>query len=166
MLSSPAPSCVYCCCSVTMSCPILCNPMDCSLPGYLKCLLNTCVGIGCQKFKRCSKNSTFGGRVCGKLNLGMGSYTWWWNKKRKRKNDLRVLVAVSLPEIEPRAWLLSLPLRTRYGSHLTRAFKSAWLSLVLFHSKLELGPEVTSGSLVWREETGSRIRLCLMTGHS
>ena len=44
-------------------------------------------------------------------------------KKRKRKNDLRVLVAVSLPEIEPRAWLLSLPLRTRYGSHLTRAFK-------------------------------------------
>ena len=44
-------------------------------------------------------------------------------KKKKRKNDLRVLVAVSLPEIEPRAWLLSLPLRTRYGSHLTRAFK-------------------------------------------
>ena len=71
------PPCVHCWCSVTVSCPVLCNPMDCSLPGYLKCLLNTCVGIGCQKFKGCSKTSAFGGRVCGKLNLGMGSYTWW-----------------------------------------------------------------------------------------
>ena len=24
----------YCCCSVTKSCPTLCNPMDCSMPGF------------------------------------------------------------------------------------------------------------------------------------
>ena len=24
----------YCCCSVAMSCPTLCNPMDCSMPGF------------------------------------------------------------------------------------------------------------------------------------
>ena len=24
-----------CCCSVTQSCPTLCNPMDCSMPGFL-----------------------------------------------------------------------------------------------------------------------------------
>ena len=24
----------YCCCSVTQSCPTLCNPMDCSTPGF------------------------------------------------------------------------------------------------------------------------------------
>ena len=24
----------YCCCSVTPSCPTLCNPMDCSMPGF------------------------------------------------------------------------------------------------------------------------------------
>ena len=23
-----------CCCSVTTSCPTLCNPMDCSMPGF------------------------------------------------------------------------------------------------------------------------------------
>ena len=30
-----------CCCSVTQSCPTLCNPMDCSTPGFpiLPCLL-------------------------------------------------------------------------------------------------------------------------------
>ena len=25
---------VFCCCSVTQSCPTLCNPMDCSVPGF------------------------------------------------------------------------------------------------------------------------------------
>ena len=25
---------LFCCCSVTKSCPILCNPMDCSTPGF------------------------------------------------------------------------------------------------------------------------------------
>ena len=25
----------YCCCSVAQSCPTLCNPMDCSMPGFL-----------------------------------------------------------------------------------------------------------------------------------
>ena len=25
----------HCCCSVTWSCPTLCNPMDCSIPGFL-----------------------------------------------------------------------------------------------------------------------------------
>ena len=24
----------YCCCSVTQSCPTLCDPMDCSMPGF------------------------------------------------------------------------------------------------------------------------------------
>ena len=24
----------FCCCSVTKSCPILCDPMDCSMPGF------------------------------------------------------------------------------------------------------------------------------------
>ena len=26
--------CLYCCCSVTQSCPTLCDPMDCSMPGF------------------------------------------------------------------------------------------------------------------------------------
>ena len=26
--------CVYCCCSVTQSCPTLCDPIDCSTPGF------------------------------------------------------------------------------------------------------------------------------------
>ena len=26
--------CCYCCCSVAQSCPILCNPKDCSTPGF------------------------------------------------------------------------------------------------------------------------------------
>ena len=25
---------LWCCCSVTQSCPTLCNPMDCSMPGF------------------------------------------------------------------------------------------------------------------------------------
>ena len=33
---------ITCCCSVTKSCPSLCNPMDCSTPGFpvLHCLLS------------------------------------------------------------------------------------------------------------------------------
>ena len=37
----PTPHCIprsYCCCSVAKSCPVLCNPMDCSMPGFLCCL--------------------------------------------------------------------------------------------------------------------------------
>ena len=26
--------CLFCCCSVTQSCPTLCDPMDCSRPGF------------------------------------------------------------------------------------------------------------------------------------
>ena len=34
-LAVPALSSCCCCCSVAQSCPILCDPMDCSTPGFL-----------------------------------------------------------------------------------------------------------------------------------
>ena len=32
--SFPYNTIFYCCCSITKSCPTLCNPTDCSLPGF------------------------------------------------------------------------------------------------------------------------------------
>ena len=34
LAGSPQSECCCCCCSVAQSCPTLCNPMDCSMPGF------------------------------------------------------------------------------------------------------------------------------------
>ena len=34
LFSSTSCCCCCCCCSVAQSCPILCDPMDCSMPGF------------------------------------------------------------------------------------------------------------------------------------